>query len=160
MCDKEPGLANHMDYLVETFQGCKILCLYRDLYSVASSFNVRAGRLRDAWPEENDYRAALRYWENGNKNVLKFAKSEMADQLFVVRYEQFFSGDENYLNALYQFLQLPITETVRDAFESSAAVWQKIQEKPLQLTPEMREFLAANRDLAIVDAFDELFPRL
>jgi hypothetical protein len=156
MGDKDPGWATQFEYLSDTFHDARLILLYRNLFAVANSFNVRASDPEDGWPEKNDYTAAPAYWKGFYANALKFASGKRADKLFVVKYESFYSGSEGYLDALYKFLELDVTENVRDAFRATTNGWEKRNAKPTQLNHEMETYLEEHRDKEIEKALDDL----
>lgn len=165
--DKVPFYYRELFYLAETFPNCKILFLIRDLERVAASYNARAADPKDkVWKpkrrrgilarfglgpetETMDYRRAAKDWMESLVRFDEFVSSGHEDRIFPVHYERFFAGEESYLDALYDFLELPVTPKARKAFLKITKDWEARSRRPTLLTPEMAQYLASRRDRAL-----------
>jgi len=144
--DKNPAFFRVLPRLADQFDGVKIIFMFRDLLPVASSFNVKAYNPRSRWPIEGDYRRAVLQWHESMRCLKSFEESEGYVPVFPVEYEKFYSGTLSYFQALYDYLELPVTQEAEAAFRSACAKWQKRSEKPLELTESMIDFLNEQRD--------------
>lgn len=165
--DKVPFYYKDLFYLAETFPDCKILFLIRDLEGVAASHNARAANPKDkvwkprrrrgvaGWlglgPETEtvDYRRAAHDWTESLVRFDEFVSAGHEDQIFPVHYERFFAGEQSYLDALYDFLELPVTPKARRAFLTVTKDWEARSRRPTLLTPQMTQYLASRRDRAL-----------
>ncbi|MEO9892503.1 sulfotransferase [Aurantibacter sp.] len=107
--DKYPQLYKFWPALMKEFgEGGKYIFIYRDIFSVASSFNVRAQNPKDRWPEENDYKAAVDIWNKSLELAVKAIRAR--ENIYVVEYEGFFepSGGDRYkeLKGIVSYLDL------------------------------------------------------
>ncbi|NIA15394.1 MAG: methyltransferase domain-containing protein [Nitrospiraceae bacterium] len=145
--DKVPLYYQVMPHLAEAFPGCRIIYILRDLNPVASSYNVRASNPDDAnWPEHRDYRDAVANWNESLKRLWNFVERFGTEHLFVVKYERFFAGDAACLEALYRFLELPLTAEVRRRFRAATADWPERSGRALQLSDGMKDYLAKKKN--------------
>lgn len=149
MGDKVPNYNLHMVHLAKRFPGCKFIMLVRDLFSVAGSFNVRAMDANDIWPKENDYRLALDLWNKCLENIRDFMETKWNDQLFLVNYERFFSNEINYLERLYEFLEIDLTNKMRKTYRMVTRKWDERKNKLLSLNEKMWEYLSSHKDYAL-----------
>ncbi len=141
--DKVPMYFRRFQELNRSFPDAKLIFLYRDVFDVASSFNVRAQNANDTWPLQNDYKVAVEIWNESLEKALKFIRRTETQNIFILKYEAFFCGDLRYLDALYDFLELEVTDNVRSKFTSYCRDWDQRKSKPLNLDDEMREHISA-----------------
>jgi GT2 family glycosyltransferase/2-polyprenyl-3-methyl-5-hydroxy-6-metoxy-1,4-benzoquinol methylase/glycosyltransferase involved in cell wall biosynthesis/predicted nucleic acid-binding Zn-ribbon protein len=159
--DKVPFYYKDLQYLVDTFPACKILFLIRDLEKVAASYNSRAQDPADrVWRPSMDYRRAVQDWNESLGKLLEFVDKEGREQIFVIRYEAFFSGGETYLEALYEFLELPVTAEVVSAYQDLTCDWSQRVSRPSNLTDDMRRHLSAHRNRSLEERCLDLCPPL
>ena len=158
MGDKVPRYAYNLAHIAKTFPRCKILYLYRNVFDVASSFDVRAANQNDSWPKENDYRQALKHWHRGLQGLIEFAERYPYNEIFIVNYERFFSGQIAQLNMLYEYLGLEMTNTVLDAYGDATSGWDIRKAKSLEVDPDKRAWLEENIDQQLVCACANLMP--
>jgi len=144
--DKVPMYYRRFHELSRNFPGAKLIFLYRDVYDVASSFNVRANNENDSWPETNDYEVAVEIWNDSLSKALKFIRRNENQNIFVLKYEAFFCGDLRYLDALYAFLNLEVTDNVRSKFTSYCRDWDQRKSKKLLLDEKMRKHISSKMD--------------
>jgi hypothetical protein len=163
--DKLPSLYLRYDYVLETFPGCRIIYMARNVVDVAASFQGRvekSARQRtlqpDAdptrlWPAERDWRSAIVEWNEAVEATLALRGSP---QLLVVDYERLFS-DDGLLDELCAFLELPVARALRTRWNAGKQRRREIEagRKP-RLTPlEVEEV----RRLAYVEKLEWLKSR-
>lgn len=146
--DKVPRYYQHMDYLTETFPDCRILFLWRDLFAVASSYNVRAQHQIN-WNKERNYRRAVANWNESLKCLKEMVDAGHRDKVKVVRYEQFFSGDLVALQALYQFLDLKLRPKDEGVYHRMTQNWSGHASKPLILDEAMRTYIEEHKNKSL-----------
>lgn len=146
--DKVPITGRAFEGLLEEFPGCKIVFLLREIEGVASSFNARAVDPEDRnWPADTDYRKAVVFWNRSLRNMRSLVEEHAADdQVFMLIYEEFFSGDRRWLESLYTFLGMELTPKMDSAFADATKDWDSHRSKPLLLDDEARAFLSAKRN--------------
>lgn len=144
--DKNPAFFRVLRRLADQFEDVKIVFMFRDLLPVASSFNVKAYNPKSRWPQDGDYRAAILQWHESMRCLQEFEISEGRVRVFPLEYEKFYSGCMDYFQALYNYLELPMTSEAESAFLAACAKWQKRSTKPLELTDAMIDFLNDQRD--------------
>ena len=66
-----------------------------------------------------------------------------------MRYEDFFKGNPAYLGALYDFLDIELTEAVRAEYAAISAMAPKIGRKPLRLTEEELEYVEKKKQSSL-----------
>lgn len=144
--DKVPRYYQHMLYLAETFPACRILFLWRDLFAVASSYNVRAEKQKKNWNKDRDYRRAVADWNESLTCLKEFVEAGHHNRVHLVKYEPFFSGDLAAYQALYDFLALKSRPGDEQAFRRITQKWPKQASKPLMLDDEMKSYLEKRKD--------------
>ncbi len=140
--DKIPALYHNMGRVWKEIPDAKFIFMLRDLERVASSYNRRASLDRPSWPKDKNYREAVRQWNFSLERLNTAYKNGNAGKLFFVHYESFFQPDaREYLEALYRFLGLDITQEVENAYEEIIQKSKRIKKKDLEITDEQRAYL-------------------
>jgi glycosyltransferase involved in cell wall biosynthesis len=157
--DKVPFYYKDLFYLGETFPDCKVLFLVRDLERVAASYNARANNPEDrVWRENMDYRQAVVDWNESLQKLIDFAEAGYSNQVFVIPYEDFFSGREEQLKAIYDFLGLEVSEGAVSNFREMTSDWQERIARPTNLTAKMVKHLEERRDRELENRVVSLNP--
>jgi len=144
--DKNPRYFLSYKALFKSFPGCRVLFMIRDIEPVASSWNARAAAPKDRWPEKNDYRVAVATWNRANSLTAR-AATKHPKSLLVVDYAKLFSGDKDYLLRLLEDVQIDPHPTLLQQFEKMTSGWDDRSGRPLNLTQEQKDYLAAKADL-------------
>jgi len=147
--DKSPNFYRFLPHLTKTFPGCKVVFMYRGLYAVASSFNVKAYNPKSRWPETGDYRKAVVQWNESLQCLKDFVASRAATPVFIAKYDRFYANNRAYLEALYDYLELPLTDAVVAAYEADCAGWEDRLNKPLTISETMALYLDRHKDTAL-----------
>lgn len=87
--DKIPPLYNSYRKLHDSFGTVKILFIFRNIFDVAQSFNLRA-RQGINWPATKDYTAAVTNWNSSLSNTLEYIKA--GGDVLCLEYEDLFWG--------------------------------------------------------------------
>ena len=114
--DKAPFYIRQLPHLRDTFPGCKLVVLLRDPVSVADSYERRAEDPDDHWPSENDHKVAIEHWNQSIEDLNDYLVRFGLQDLFIVDYQTFYSGDQTYLRSLYRFLELDTSQFVERQF--------------------------------------------
>ena len=145
--DKVPAYYRLMPHLAQRFPYCKIIFMLRDLLPVASSFNVRAyDAASTTWPKENDYHRAVKEWNASLEYLKQAIEMGYEKQIFIIKYEQFFSGEMAGLNTLYGFLGLKMPPHFEQVFEKTTEDWATRSSKDLILDEVMRTYIEKNKN--------------
>lgn len=133
--------------LAREFADCRFLYMFRQLEGVANSFNRRAANPNDTnWPAKNDYRLAVEVWNESLAALQRFLGTEAGQRTLVVSYEQVFSGDVDYLRAIYDFLDLEILPATESAFADATRDWEERSARAGQLDGQIRAYLDEHKD--------------
>ena len=144
--DKYPHYYQFLPELAKRIPQTKFLFIYRDIFRVSSSFNVRAKKPNDQWPLENDYRLAVKLWNEALDKILKYLSSDQENSLFFVCYEDIFSGDKEMLNNIFNFVNLDISDSVKKKYSEIVSTWRRISQRPLSLTKDEIDYVNKNRN--------------
>jgi hypothetical protein len=139
------------------FPDARWVFIYRDLLAVANSYCVRAANPRDAWSSESTHEHALTDWSDAFERADDLIERHGTKQVFVVRYEQMFSGDVAACEALFEFLGLAVTRDVRRRLRHSAEGRPAREARPPILTDEQRRFLLERMDPSVPARYDALY---
>lgn len=163
--DKLPSLYQRYDYVLETFPGCRIIYMARNVIDVAASYQGRARetarRLEAApdadvsrlWSTERDWRSAVSEW---NTAVDKTLALDIPGRLFIADYERLFT-DDALLDRLCAFLELPVAPALRKH-------WMAGKKKRMQIEAERQPRLEETqlgeiRRLGHLEQFEQLLRR-
>jgi hypothetical protein len=138
--DKKPSLYKVYDEIFETFPEAKILFIYRDVYSVASSFQARVDN--KSWSKAKDAFLAVNDW-----NQSLFLTREAIKQgrnIRCVDYESVFLSNKS-LKPMFDFIGVAYNRRVKKALKKirlrSLALGTK---RELLLTTEHRQYIDDN----------------
>ena len=88
----------------------KIIYIFRNIYDVASSYNVRANNaalgIDPSWSPHRDFSKAVRDWNEGLQEVNNLVQSY---EVYLVKYEDFFV-DLAKINRLFGYLKIELDE--------------------------------------------------
>ena len=87
--DKVPRLYRRLDFLDSAFPGCVVVYIVRNPIHVALSWQKRAERANDRWPETNGYQAATIEWNESIALAMQ-ARRAYGPRLILVSYERLF----------------------------------------------------------------------
>jgi glycosyltransferase involved in cell wall biosynthesis len=132
--DKVPLYTRVLPQLLERFPQARVLVLVRDPLDVARSFDRRARDPEDWWPAANDHTLAVRMW-NEALAAVKEVDSQRGEFLrrtpgggpvgvALLSYEGLFSGQEQWLEMLVDFLEVPLTARLCAEYQRLAERWQ------------------------------------
>lgn len=112
--DKIPKLYCWINELFDTMPDAKLIFIVRNIIEVASSYNKRAYNTSDHnWTNSKNYIQAVSDW---NESLIAITSAKQAHyKVHVIEFESFFS-EKIYLNILYEFLNLNLTDEVSTKF--------------------------------------------
>ncbi len=116
--DKVPLYTRVLPRLLERFPGACVLVLVRDPLDVARSFDRRAADPGDWWPAENDHTLALSMWNDALAAVREVDAQH--ERVALLPYEPLFSGDQQWLEMLLDFLEAPLTSGLQAEYRRLA----------------------------------------
>ena len=112
------------------------MVLLRDPVSVADSYVRRAEDPDDHWPSENDHTVAIEHWNQSIEDLNDYLVRFGLQDLFIVDYQTFYSGDQTYLRSLYRFLELETSQFVERQFVEATRDSDRRSARQLRLSPE------------------------
>lgn len=119
--DKVPGSFRVSGEIHQKFPNAKCVFIIRNIFETACSWQARAERTGDSWPEGRTATHAVKPWNACLNFFLELRKND-PDDFFLVDYEAFFDGDpEDFteLNMLCEFLGLSPDSGMRKNFTNS-----------------------------------------
>lgn len=161
--DKLPNLFEGYDRVLPNFPDCKVIYMLRNVFHVAQSFQGRhdqameqnrdPNRLNSKWPEWRDWKRGVEEWNLSLEETLKYAK---AHNFHVFPYEYMFAQDE-LLDGLFRYLEIPLDHAVKEAWEVSKAAREKLEaQRSLRFRSEQMDWIMRH---ARFDLFQELAAR-
>lgn len=109
--DKVPHYYRKARPIFARFPGARMIYILRDIDAVAASWQARADKKRDSWPERNGSLAAVVEWNKANATALDYSQSH-PDRFHVISYERMFSGSPETASALFGVLGLSLTSEI------------------------------------------------
>jgi len=154
--DKLPGVARMHATLDRTLHRTRYIFIYRDVERVCSSWNARAENPRDAWPEKNDYRMAVR-WMNADFRRIHALATGKPKKFILVNYDELFGENGGVLlAALLRQLGLTPHPHIARYLQKNIETYRSLSLKPLHLNDGHRKFIQANVDWAMVGKIKEI----
>jgi Sulfotransferase family len=156
--DKVRAHESVLSPIAAQFPSPKFVFIYRDLLRVAGSFNARAGNPRDRnWPATNDHEFAVKRWYESFATADALIERIGLENVFIVKHERLFNGEMRTCHALFRFLGLDTSSSVRRNFRARTATWEERQTKPPDLTADQRDLVLQHLDHGVLDRFDSRF---
>jgi hypothetical protein len=149
--DKVPKAYEHFEHLISRFQGVRIVCIFRNIFDVAASYEARR-RAGTHWRPDWDARQAVIDWNRCLAETL--AWSEKARILPVI-YEEL-TSTESSVDRLACFLGIdasPLHDTWRDLARSTPSAPGNGAN---QLEANEREFIRCHADYSAYERVLEL----
>jgi hypothetical protein len=122
--DKVPLYTRVLPQLLRRFPAGRVVVLVRDPLAVATSFRRRASDPNDWWPAENDHRLAVEMWNEALASSREVERRGDGDRVFLLPYEPLLAGDERWLEALMDFIDLP-SHPLLVEHRQLAAAWRE-----------------------------------
>jgi Sulfotransferase family len=146
-----------LDAIRENFPDPRFIFIYRDLFRVASSWEVRARNENDEnWVAANDYRVAGERWQGAFEVAERLIDQIGLEHVSLVRYERMFNGDVCHFDALLRRFDVAMTRQSRLHYNTATAKWDMHASKSSSLSDEQRAELASSVDTTIASRFDAL----
>ncbi len=137
--DKIPTYYYMYHHLLRVFPNAKLICIVRDPYEVASSWNRRAKNPADRWGEDQDAKRSVLRWTECLELCTR-ARAEYPESFLIVEHARLFGGDETLYRELSDAVGLSADATDLQRFADTCTAWSKVKGKPLDLDEsEIRE---------------------
>lgn len=156
--DKAPFYIRQLPHLRDAFPGCKLVVLLRDPVSVADSYVRRAENPDDHWPSENDHTVAIEHWNQSIEDLNNYLVRFGLQDLFIVDYQTFYSGDRTYLRSLYRFLELDTSQFVERQFVEATRDSDRRSARQLHLSPDDEMAVRTQANWAGYQRLEQLIP--
>jgi len=109
--DKVPSYYKHVDRLMDSFPGAKIIIIWRALVDVAMSWERRS-KDTSSWPSINGMEAAAKEWSVAMDTIIQ-ARENHRGSLVLLDYEDVFKVGNPIPKRLINWLGLEMTEDYR-----------------------------------------------
>lgn len=151
--DKVPMLYKKIPFLTGHFPGCRIVVILRGPEDVAKSWQARADKTQDRWPEENGYQKAIETW-NSFLEIIQRQKKRMGNDLVLLRYETCFAENgASIFSKLFGLLGASpdLTDAQRVFLESS----KERLASPPSMPKEISDFVQKKANLELFKKLDD-----
>lgn len=146
--DKRPDLYESYEQLFTNFTNAKLLFIYRDIFEVASSYNVRVQN-KDDWPADKDYKKAVVEW---NRSL--YLTREAIDSGYdikVIDYKSLFINCEN-ITPILDWLDITMDHNLWLSLNNIIERSKTLQnERVLHLNSEQIDYIKANAKFHLID---------
>ncbi|MDI4661941.1 MULTISPECIES: sulfotransferase [Cobetia] len=148
--DKYPMIYKFYNSLTNSFtQKPTFIFIYRDLYDVADSFNVRAENPKDSWPKENNYKKAVFHWNDSIVKTLQALNSGV--DILVIKYEALFDATADLasynIERIISHLDIKKTDDLKNTHSKMMEEYaEKVKPKLRNLSEEGKLYLDENMD--------------
>ena len=135
-------VAPRLAELRDAFPNVKVVCIVRDIFETAHSWQMRADEPNDRWPAQNGAQAAVPRWNAMLRAVLA-AQTAHPQSVMTVEHGAFFGcEDRKPLRAVLDFLGLHMDNGLNDSWTSAHRTYrERICRKPRQLSADDRAFV-------------------
>lgn len=144
--DKNPMYFRHLHTLLDNNPGARFILTYRPAVDVAESFENRARREWDPWPEQAGFEEGIRRWNLYLGYLREFLESGREPEVLIVSYDDLYDRNAECYALISSFLDLPEDETVRNSWLEIRHSLEHLREPKDLLTEEQKEFVEANKD--------------
>lgn len=144
--DKYPHLIKNYEYIERTFKDNFIFfVIFRNIIDVCSSWNVRAENKDDAWPEKNNYQAAVEIWNNYLLKTYALLRQKKSN-IFIVEYERLFDVNhakhQGYLESILNILNVDYTEFIDEFYKNKISEYiNQIKNKQKNIKEQQNEYI-------------------
>lgn len=130
----------------ETLPDARFVCIIRNVFDVAASWQVRSDNPQDSWA--GDAFDAVERWNRGLRQLAR-ARRARPDQVAVVEYERLYGDpDATSLRAIVSWLGLAWDDQQAAAFDQMHRDYvEKVAPKPRVLSTEAARHIAENAEL-------------
>ena len=140
--------------IADRFPGARYVFIYRDPLEVASSFEVRAQDPDDIWPAEHGFEFGIERWIKAFAAADRLIADVGAEPVFVVRYGDLFGGGHDVAAALFGFLDLELTPSVRAFLDVRTKGWEQRKVRPSALDRAQQDRVRRHVDPRVVGRFE------
>jgi hypothetical protein len=142
-------IRNNLDVISEMVAelgNVRFIYMLRSLPGVASSYNRRAANPDDVnWPEENDYRKAVKDWNGSLRALRAMYDAGYGDRVLVVNYERLYSDEPGQVERLIEFIGLGPSAEIAEGLRRARHRRPELRSGE-DLGPEARSYLEENAD--------------
>ncbi|WP_435165143.1 sulfotransferase family protein [Falsirhodobacter sp. 1013] len=129
--DKVPDLTPVLPQFIARNPGFRYIYILRNLKDVALSWQARADRKRDPWPQAKDFGAACESWAQQNRQLLDhLATPDRPDNLLLLDYDTMFDDPDRTERTLLDFLGLERDPQMRETLDRHVAFAATRTERP------------------------------
>ena len=139
--DKAPRLFKHYDDLFKNFPNIKIIFIYRNIFDVAQSFEVRKAKPDDSW--DRGHKAAVSEWNQSLNQTLKWLEKKPAN-ILPVEYEALFFGDYPVDN-ISDFLEIELDPLMKKKLQGDRHYAKRLdKERTDGLSSKQKQYIMHN----------------
>jgi hypothetical protein len=132
------------------FPDAKFIIIIRNVFEVAHSWERRAKKPTDRWPESHDARQAVLEWNKGLRELSGYL-NDFGSSVTYVEHNSFFSdSSRRQLNRLLRFLSLRSEPPIVRRFNNSSRAYStRISAKSRVLDTDTTKFIAETADMEL-----------
>lgn len=151
--DKVPMLYKKIPFLTDHFPECRIVVILREPADVAKSWQARADKPMDKWPEKNGYQMAVETW-NASLEIVERQKKRLGDDLILLNYETCFG--ENGPKIFAEFFQKigASADLTGEQLDFLAQSKSRLA-RPTSMPENISQFVQENANLALFNKLSE-----
>ena len=132
--------------MIAELEDVRFIYMLRSLAGVASSYNRRAANPNDVnWPDDNDYRKAVKDWNGSLRALRDMYDAGYGDRVLVVSYERLYSDEPGQVERLAEFIGLGPSPEIAEGLRRARRKRPELSSGE-DLEPEARSYLEENAD--------------
>lgn len=142
--DKVPNSHRGIETLLGQYESCRVLFIVRDVFDTGCSWQARAEREGDGWPENRTADQVVGPWNECNEVIAKVT-TRFPERALVVDYSAFFDGaaeDYTEIDRVTDFLGVMPDEDLYLEFQKARSKYAStIKIKPRVLSISHRQYI-------------------
>lgn len=140
--DKMPILYKNYHGLFYRFPNAHVVFILRDVYEVATSFEMRLRAPKDNW--DHDYKDAVKKWNESLKKTLAYKKK--GARIFCIDYDELYYNDYD-LEKLFHSLELDCFKQLWTFYKNEKIFAQRLIDKRKEiLTEDQKKYILEHAD--------------
>lgn len=150
--DKMPILYKNYHGLFYRFPNVHVVFILRDVYDVATSFEIRLKDKKDNW--DHDYKDAVKKWNESLKKTLAYKKK--GAKIFCINYKELYYADYD-LEKLFRPLGLDCFKELHTFYKNEKIFAQRLVGKRVDvLTEGQKKYIESNANFDVYKQLNEL----
>jgi hypothetical protein len=145
--DKKPAYYREFRTILENNPGAHFIVIHRPVEEVAESFEKRAMKASDGWPDWAGFDVGVERWNQATGYIREFMESGLEPDVLILDYHEFFSHPESYTPLLSEFLEVEFDEPLLENWRKISSGFEGRRRTKEPPSEEQQEFVRKHKDI-------------